>query len=290
MSKQKGWKYSVYYFLFLFIINELAAKKATIYNFLNIFFSKNKIEPTINILKEYPLGKMYMIKSFNLILLLILTYFFTIYINKENFLDLGLRGKHFLKKITLGFFVGFFLITNLFVFYWIGNYINVSKFSIDTREFIFSFLFWMMIGIIEELSFRGYLLNNLMQSVNKYISVIIISLIFALLHIGNPNVKFLGIVNLVLFGIFMGLYYIEKKDLWFPIFMHFSWNFFEGTFYGFSVSGMNKFPTFFNIKTISKNKLILGGDFGPESSILVFVLLIISIIIMEIIFIKNKKN
>jgi CRISPR/Cas system-associated protein Csm6 len=49
--------------------------------------------------------------------------------------------------------------------------------------------------------------------------------------------------------------------------LHIGWNFFEGTVFGFQVSG----STFFRliIQSVKGPELITGGDFGPEAGLIV---------------------
>jgi membrane protease YdiL (CAAX protease family) len=44
-------------------------------------------------------------------------------------------------------------------------------------------------------------------------------------------------LNIFLAGIFLGAYYINRRNLWFPIGLHFAWNFCQGSVFGFEVSG-----------------------------------------------------
>ena len=48
-----------------------------------------------------------------------------------------------------------------------------------------------MVAIVEETMMRGYVLGRLLRTrLNKFISLLISSLLFALLHLMNPNVAF----------------------------------------------------------------------------------------------------
>ncbi|GAA6422420.1 hypothetical protein K090096B2_18220 [Bacteroides fragilis] len=62
-----------------------------------------------------------------------------------------------------------------------------------------------MVAIVEETMMRGYVLGRLLRTrLNKFISLLISSLLFALLHLMNPNVAFLPMLNLVLGGLLLG--------------------------------------------------------------------------------------
>ncbi|TYB31587.1 MAG: CPBP family intramembrane metalloprotease [Candidatus Mcinerneyibacterium aminivorans] len=275
-EKIKGWQSSLYYLLVYIFIG------GTLTFFVGSFILK------LAGLNDFILARYYIIKSFDLIFVLILTFLFAGYVSKEKFSDLGLCRDSAIKNSFLGVLGGFIFIFIVFIFFWGFNYLAVQEVSLNIKGLFFAFIFWMYVAIIEELVYRGYILNNLSKSFNKYISIVIVSILFSLVHASNPNTTILGFINLFLFGFLVGLYYINKKSLWFPIFFHFSWNFFQGSFFGMNISGLMGFSSIIEINMISKNKFLTGSKFGAEGSILVTVLLITFIIVMKTIFKKEK--
>jgi hypothetical protein len=134
-----------------------------------------------------------------------------------------------------------------------------------------------IVALNEEILMRGYILNNLMDSMNKYWALLISATIFSVLHGMNPNISFLAIINIMLAGIILGSSYIFTRNLWFPISLHLFWNFFQGPVLGYSVSGM-KIDSVFKV-TLLGNTTVNGGQFGFEGSIVCTVLLIPAIIL-----------
>lgn len=124
----------------------------------------------------------------------------------------------------------------------------------------------------EELLFRGYWLRNLAEGLNIDWAVIISSLIFAAVHLVNPNPSWMAMVGLVLAGFFFAFSYIRSRFLWLPIGLHFGWNFFEGTVFGFQVSGLEIFRLI--QQTATGPELITGGLFGPEAGLILLPALI----------------
>ena len=110
-----------------------------------------------------------------------------------------------------------------------------------------------------------------MSSFNKYVALVLSSLLFAILHIFNPNTSAIGMINLFLAGILLGVSYIYTKNLWFPVALHFSWNFFQGPVFGFHVSGLDMNAII--IQKPQEEQLFSGGTFGFEGSILATVCL-----------------
>jgi len=158
---------------------------------------------------------------------------------------------------------------------YLTNQLEYFGAMISPQNIITGFLLMSIISIAEEAVFRGYILNNLMDSFNPLLALIFSAMLFAFLHSGNPEAGILAIFNVFLAGIFLGISYIYTHNLWFAIFFHLSWNFLQGPILGFPVSGL-ELPTILQV-TISGNKLITGGKFGFEASIIQTALFIIAI-------------
>jgi membrane protease YdiL (CAAX protease family) len=70
----------------------------------------------------------------------------------------------------------------------------------------------------------------------------------------------------MLAGLFLGLGFILTGELAIPIGLHMSWNFFQGSVFGFPVSGLNSAASFIGIHQ-SGPDLFTGGVFGPEAGL-----------------------
>jgi uncharacterized protein len=103
---------------------------------------------------------------------------------------------------------------------------------------------------------------------------------------GNANFTLLSMIDLFIAGFLSGLAYIYSKNLWFPIALHFSWNFFQGTIFGFNVSGKDTYSLIVT-KDYSSN-IWNGGGFGFEGSVLSIIFQFIAIVMVFLIF-KNRK-
>jgi len=95
--------------------------------------------------------------------------------------------------------------------------------------------------------------------------------VFALMHAGNPNVwsTFVPMTELFAAGFILGISYTFTKNLWFPTFFHFGWNFFQGLF-GFEISGMgvDSWKAIAHENSGQVPDIISGGAFGIEGSII----------------------
>ena len=117
----------------------------------------------------------------------------------------------------------------------------------------------------EELLFRGYAFQKLVHG-NRWFAVIFVALIFAWLHAGNSSVTPLGLANIFLGGVLLGLAYLRYGRLWFPIGLHLAWNLMTGPILGHEVSGYQGHAT---VLTESGEGpwWLSGGEFGIEGSV-----------------------
>jgi len=212
-------------------------------------------------------------------------YFFRRYVDNKSLQSLGLNLNSSILKIFLGMIWGTILITLVFdINIFLGNLAAKSyAWELYSSSQIFLFLggsaFYLLISaFMEELIFRGYILQNLVESLNIYLVVGISSLVFALVHIINAGFNPLGIFNIFLFGITLSLFYLHSRNLWIPIGLHFAWNFCQINIFGFPIYGFMS-QSLIELE-IGGSEYLTGGNFGPEASILsTFVLCVVIFVV-----------
>jgi membrane protease YdiL (CAAX protease family) len=142
-----------------------------------------------------------------------------------------------------------------------------------------AFLLWSAVTWQEELWVRGYWLQNIAEEYGLIWGWLLSSLFFAALHLFNPNVSLSAELGLVLAGLFLGYGYVRTGYLWLPLGLHFGWNMFEGTVYGFAVSGVGM-PRI--LKTVTSGPdWLTGGTFGPEAGLIVVPALLLGVLLIE---------
>lgn len=75
-------------------------------------------------------------------------------------------------------------------------------------------------AIVEEMFFRGFLMNTLTRMMNPHIAVWASALIFSLIHM-----QFYGLVSRLVLGAMLGYYFLWSGNLWASIVAHFTHNF-----------------------------------------------------------------
>lgn len=228
---------------------------------------------------------MYMLTTIGIVTI---TWLFRKFIDKESFKSLGFAWKGFKNEAWIGFFTGPALLGIGTIILAATGYLVFVNFSFDAIAILMELAILIVVAFSEELLFRGYLLNNLMQSTNKWIALTISAVLFALFHGVNPGVTVLSIVNIFVAGFLLGINYIYTKNLWFGIFFHFSWNFFQGPVFGYQVSGLELKSIL--EQTMNGPALITGEPFGFEGSVVCPLLIAIACLCFGYLFSLRYKH
>lgn len=138
-------------------------------------------------------------------------------------------------------------------------------------DFQWSGLLFYMIAIFiaaagEEMIFRGYAFQILIEKLGPYAAMLPVAVIFGLLHASNPNVTPLAILNTILWGVILGYAFLRSRDLWLPIGLHFGWNAALPLF-GVNLSGLTIDVTRYEYRW-DILPLWSGGAYGPEGGLL----------------------
>lgn len=187
---------------------------------------------------------------------------------KRKISTVGFVKKHAVRDYAIGLVAGFaaFSLAVLFCLMTGAISISVSK-EFNLLIFILFIIGWFFQGMCEEVLCRGYLLPSISRKYSIWVGVIINSLVFAAMHLGNNGISILPFINLFLFGLFASLVFIKTENIWLCSAIHTVWNFVQGNFYGILVSG-NVSGTSVLTTTMNESKsLINGGSFGLEGGL-----------------------
>jgi len=197
-----------------------------------------------------------------------------------------LASKGIAKNLIIGASIGFVLQSlTILVIYLNGSYSVVSVNPVSFILIPFALMF--TVAIIEEILVRGIIFRIIEEKLGSYISLSISSLIFGALHLANPHSSFLSGLCITTAGFLLGAAFIYKRNLWFPIALHFAWNFTQSGIFGVITSGNEKTNSLLNAK-IQGLEIITGGAFGPEGSIQATIICFIATVILLIL--SHKEN
>lgn len=150
-----------------------------------------------------------------------------------------------------------------------------------------------VVGINEEVVFRGYQLRNMSEGFSRFgkplailIAIVISSSIFGLGHLGNESeaaggahTTSLAMLNLILAGgVMLAVPYLLTGELAIPIGIHITWNLFQGPVFGLAVSGLESKTRLLTV-TPTGPEMWTGGDYGAEGGLLVTIAVFVSIVL-----------
>ncbi len=234
-----------------------------------------------------------LITLFSFAFISLLVFFRVKVIEKRSFSSIGFNKNNWLKKYSLGFLIGLAMMSIIVLILFPFGYITVEKnpiqpVGISAIASVLVILFgWIIQGATEEIVTRGWLLNVLSTKYNIGVGLLISSTLFGLMHLTNPNVNYIAVINIILVGLFYGLYVIKTNDLWAVCGMHSAWNFAQGNIFGFKVSGLDvSVGSLIDLNLVGSD-FVTGGIFGPEAGITATFILSASIGIL--LFIDKKR-
>ena len=152
--------------------------------------------------------------------------------------------------------------------------LGVAKFSLASASagrVIFAGVFFFFLLTVaaadEELIFRGYPFQRLVDVGGPVFAVITLSVLFGAAHLRNPFHTWISTLNTAVVGVLLAICYLRTRALWLPLGIHFAWNFVQGFVLGLPVSGLS-FPQHILQAKVSGFLWLTGGAYGPEGSIL----------------------
>jgi len=129
------------------------------------------------------------------------------------------------------------------------------------------FLLLLISATNEELVFRGYPFQKLVESLGPLGAVGLSSAIFGLAHLGNSHHTWFSTANTVLVGIPLSIAYLRTRALWMPVGIHFTWNYLQGFVFGFPVSGYTFSHSLLTVR-VHDAAWLTGAAYGPEGGLL----------------------
>lgn len=191
----------------------------------------------------------------------------------------GLRGDDKTRFFTIGLATGIALLALLILVLRATGYGIASPGALtlsgDLRFGVEWFLVSLLIGVTEELAFRGYLLTTLAAGTGFWPAASLTSLLFGAVHGYNPGESDIGLALAALFGLLCCLAIRRTGSLWLAIGLHGGWDYAENFLFGTVDSGNQCFGTLRRLAPHG-NILLSGGPTGPEGSLFCLLLVLLA--------------
>lgn len=200
------------------------------------------------------------------------------YLDKRPFSTYGLGiSKTSFIHLSAGSVIGFLAVVSML---FIGNTTDILAVSEGVsvphlRPLIFFAFKMLLVAILEETFFRGFLYTNIYYALKHtmitkthavIIAMVVSSALFGLAHLGTNQSSFISITLLSINGMVWCILFVITKNLGMSIGLHFAWNFTQMQV-GFTMSGNKASNSFYSIEN-NGSDLLTGGEYGPEAGIL----------------------
>lgn len=172
--------------------------------------------------------------------------------------DLGMVFNHnSFARFGISLVAGFVLFGGFFYLYYLLTPVTVSAVeNVNTLQLaIINTVLFIVLGTMEEVAFRGYLLHKLASTVGLRCSIYITSLLFGLYH----GISFESIAGPAIWGLFYAVLAFWTKGLAIPIGFHVGLNLLQGLFSGKTkwVDGIWSFELVDTLTPLSVEQLTL---------------------------------
>jgi CAAX protease family protein len=203
------------------------------------------------------------------------------YFDRRPFFSVGLSAsRNSMRELAYGFGLGIVMGEAVIVVEITTRLVMIGHAapgeSAGAAALVSSFVILLVGATAEELLFRGYPFQRLVDGTGPAGAIAISSIVFGVLHARNPDATALSVTNTVLAGILLSLAYLRTRALWLPIGFHFAWNWMLATS-GFPVSGLQVVKMPWRALPVSGSLWPYGGSYGPEGGLIGTAVLVLGI-------------
>lgn len=205
-------------------------------------------------------------------------------ITRRKFSQLGFSLTNALPRFIQGLFVGVAALSALIGLLYVCGAIKLGPIALHGAEIWRSGGMWalafILVGLAEELMFRGYLQQVIGRGLNFRWVCLIMGILFTAVHGMNPGETPLGLIGVFAAGAVLSLSVWRTGTLWWAIGFHAAWDWTQSFLFGVADSGLQSSGTFMTAQSIGPAWLS-GGATGPEGSVLdLGITALIAVIIM----------
>ncbi|CAH1192150.1 type II CAAX endopeptidase family protein [Paenibacillus sp. JJ-223] len=235
------------------------------------------VDAFIRPLGEQVPGLLSLLLTLTMSFLAIIVYMLTMkYLARRSIPELSKKGAGF--EAVMGALTGvIFIALSTIIIVSLGGYSFQWANNADTvTNLIASIEAALGAAIVEELIFRGLMFQAMNKLLGNWAALAVTSLFFGIAHLGNAGATLWSAFAITLeAGVLLGAAFMWRRNLWFAMGLHFSWNALEGLL-GIPVSGHTTAGLL--IVKMQGPYLLTGGDFGLEGSVVpVIISLLIAI-------------
>ena len=191
----------------------------------------------------------------------------------------GIAPRNALPDLGRGFLIGVGLMVAIFAVLSLAGWYRVDRVEINPLLLTESLLLFLVVGLFEELLFRGVLFRQIEGVLGSWASLVIGGVLFGAAHLANPSATIWSCLAITIgAGTLLSCAYLSTRTIWVAVGIHWAWNFFQGPIFGAPVSGIDTSRIL--VSTTAGPDLWTGGAFGPEAGLVALIATILTSLLL----------
>jgi uncharacterized protein len=220
--------------------------------------------------KTSPIGIRIYNDGFSLLTILLASWILTRFLDRRPFGTIGLSFDNIVKYFLSGTGIGILWLGGSLGIAWIFGWVSaIQPTGFDWMVFAGTAISMIFNVIAQELLLCGFILQTIRRESNTLTAIIVSSILFSGYHFGAYNGEWLAGINVFGAGLLFCLAYIKTGSLWFPIFIHYTWDVVVGPLLGLTESGRADLAAGWKMVIVNGPILFTGGKFGLEGGLIV---------------------
>jgi hypothetical protein len=216
--------------------------------------------------------------------LVLVTTLITAGLERRSLARLGFGLKNALPRLLQGLFFGVLAMAGLVGALYLCGAIKIGAIALHGADAWRYGAEWgvgfLLVGVSEELIFRGYLQQTLARGLNYRWAALIMGVLFTLAHVSNTGESPIGLIIVFVAGVVFSYSIWRTGTMWWGIGFHAAWDWMQSFTFGVADSGHPAVDALMLSKPAGPDWLS-GGSTGPEGSVLTFAILAVVALIIH---------
>ena len=181
----------------------------------------------------------------------------------------GCKGNNIIN-LLIGYLIGFGMNTAMILLAWLHEDIKLYFNKFELIPFIILFIAVFIQSAAEELICRAFIYQRVLRTYRgrSWLAVLLNSVFFAAIHLGNNGVSPMAIVDLAVTGVLFSAMVYYFDSLWMAMAAHAGWNFTQSILAGLPNSGnVLPYSVFKLDAATAQDSFFYNVAFGVESTV-----------------------
>ena len=181
----------------------------------------------------------------------------------------GCTGNN-VKNLLIGYLIGFGMNGLAILMAWMHGDIHMYFDRFELLPFLILFVAVFVQSAAEEMICRGFIYQRVLRTYREkfWLAVIVNSVFFGAIHLGNDGVSAMAVVDLVVTGLLFSAMVYYFDSLWMAMAAHAGWNFTQSILAGLPNSGMVVPYSVFKLDAATaRDSFFYNVAFGVEGTV-----------------------